>query len=99
MFTRDWFLCAQLCDLYENDCIFDKFDCTFSGSGGHLATGTYTNSFRVLSVDGLAAGNAGADTTLEASRDPQRKRLLAPAKVSLCNSMHMTEHPRGSGQR
>lgn len=23
----------KLCDLYENDCIFDKFECTFSGSG------------------------------------------------------------------
>lgn len=22
---------ARLCDLYENDCIFDKFECTFSG--------------------------------------------------------------------
>jgi serine/threonine-protein phosphatase 2A regulatory subunit B len=23
----------KLCDLYENDAIFDKFDCTFSGKG------------------------------------------------------------------
>jgi serine/threonine-protein phosphatase 2A regulatory subunit B len=23
----------RLCDLYENDCIFDKFECTFSGDG------------------------------------------------------------------
>ncbi len=23
----------KLCDLYENDSIFDKFDCTFSGDG------------------------------------------------------------------
>lgn len=23
---------ARLCDLYENDCIFDKFECTFSGN-------------------------------------------------------------------
>jgi serine/threonine-protein phosphatase 2A regulatory subunit B len=22
---------SRLCDLYENDCIFDKFECTFSG--------------------------------------------------------------------
>jgi serine/threonine-protein phosphatase 2A regulatory subunit B len=22
-----------LCDLYENDCIFDKFECNFNGSG------------------------------------------------------------------
>jgi serine/threonine-protein phosphatase 2A regulatory subunit B len=24
---------GKLCDLYENDCIFDKFECTFSGNG------------------------------------------------------------------
>jgi serine/threonine-protein phosphatase 2A regulatory subunit B len=24
---------AKLCDLYENDSIFDKFECTFSGDG------------------------------------------------------------------
>ena len=23
----------KLCDLYDNDSIFDKFDCTFSGDG------------------------------------------------------------------
>lgn len=22
---------GKLCDLYENDCIFDKFECTWSG--------------------------------------------------------------------
>ena len=24
---------AKLCDLYENDCIFDKFECNFNGTG------------------------------------------------------------------
>ncbi len=24
---------GKLCDLYENDCIFDKFECNFSGDG------------------------------------------------------------------
>jgi serine/threonine-protein phosphatase 2A regulatory subunit B len=26
----------KLCDLYENDCIFDKFECTFSGDGRYV---------------------------------------------------------------
>ena len=26
----------KLCDLYENDCIFDKFECTFSGDGKYV---------------------------------------------------------------
>lgn len=37
---------AQLCDLYESDCIFDKFDCVMSGDGRYFATGTYSNFFR-----------------------------------------------------
>ena len=27
----------KLCDLYENDCIFDKFECTWSGDGESVA--------------------------------------------------------------
>jgi serine/threonine-protein phosphatase 2A regulatory subunit B len=26
----------KLCDLYENDCIFDKFECTVSGDGTYV---------------------------------------------------------------
>lgn len=29
---------GKLCDLYENDCIFDKFECTFSGDGTYVTT-------------------------------------------------------------
>lgn len=32
---------AKLCDLYENDSIFDKFECTISGGGENVATGSY----------------------------------------------------------
>lgn len=35
-FTR-----LQLCDLYENDSIFDKFECCLSGDGLRVATGSY----------------------------------------------------------
>lgn len=27
---------GKLCDLYENDCIFDKFECMFSGDGKYV---------------------------------------------------------------
>lgn len=32
---------VQLCDLYENDSIFDKFECCLSGDGMRVATGSY----------------------------------------------------------
>lgn len=38
----------QLCDLYENDCIFDKFDACVSPDGSAIATGTYSNNFKVI---------------------------------------------------
>nr|GMC76040.1 serine/threonine protein phosphatase 2A 55 kDa regulatory subunit B beta isoform isoform X1 [Ipomoea batatas] len=61
----------QLCDLYENDSIFDKFECCLSGDGLRIATGSYSNLFRVF---GCAAGSIEA-TTLEASKNPMSKRL------------------------
>jgi serine/threonine-protein phosphatase 2A regulatory subunit B len=27
---------GKLCDLYENDCIFDKFECTWSGTDSYV---------------------------------------------------------------
>lgn len=64
----------QLCDLYENDCIFDKFDCAISGNGQYVTTGSYNNFLKVTGRQG------GAETIVEASRDPLRKRLQ-PQKV------------------
>jgi len=34
---------SKLCDLYENDCIFDKFECALSNDGNLLLTGSYHN--------------------------------------------------------
>lgn len=71
----------QLCDLYENDCIFDKFDCAISGNGQYVTTGSYNNFLKVTGRQG------GAETIVEASRDPLRKRLQPQAKVqTLCHS-------------
>ena len=58
---------ARLCDLYENDAIFDKFECVMSGDGALVATGTYSNLFRVFSTRG-----DGASAAVEASKDPTR---------------------------
>jgi serine/threonine-protein phosphatase 2A regulatory subunit B len=38
---------SKLCDLYENDCIFDKFECAMSQNGNFLLTGSYNNQFSV----------------------------------------------------
>jgi serine/threonine-protein phosphatase 2A regulatory subunit B len=61
--------------LYENDSIFDKFDCCINGKGDAIATGSYNNLFRVFGTWN------SQDLTLEASRDPMRKRLQTQSKV------------------
>ncbi|VAI45634.1 unnamed protein product [Triticum turgidum subsp. durum] len=66
----------KLCDLYENDSIFDKFECCLSGDGHRLATGSYSNLFRVF---GCTPGNTEA-TTLEASRNPMRRQVANPTR-------------------
>ena len=40
----------QLCDLYENDSIFDKFECCLSGDGLRVATGSYRYMLYILVI-------------------------------------------------
>lgn len=43
-----YIIILQLCDLYENDSIFDKFECCLSGDGLRVATGSYRFGHSVL---------------------------------------------------
>ncbi|XP_068656072.1 serine/threonine protein phosphatase 2A 55 kDa regulatory subunit B beta isoform-like isoform X2 [Aristolochia californica] len=70
------FLRPKLCDLYENDSIFDKFECCLSGDSLHVATGSYSNLFRVF---GCSPGSNEA-TTLEASKNPTRRQAQMPSR-------------------
>ncbi|KAJ3440078.1 protein phosphatase pp2a regulatory subunit b [Anaeramoeba flamelloides] len=36
---------SKLCELYENDFIFDKFECNWSGDGKYVITGSYENYY------------------------------------------------------
>jgi len=40
----------KLYELYENDIIFDKFECCFSYNDCHLLTGSYSNNFMIFDV-------------------------------------------------
>ena len=53
----------KLCDLYENDCIFDKFEACWSGDDKQLMSGSYHNLFNVFDRE------SQTDICLEASRD------------------------------
>ncbi|MCO5608229.1 hypothetical protein L7F22_062435 [Adiantum nelumboides] len=68
----------KLCDLYENDSIFDKFDCCPSGDGLRVTTGSYSNFFRVF---GVMPGSDEA-ATLEASKHPTKRFSQTVTKPS-----------------
>lgn len=41
----------RLCDTYENDSIFDKFEVTFSGDARNVMTGSYNNNFMIYPTE------------------------------------------------
>ena len=46
----------RLCELYENDCIFDKFECTWTAGGKAAVTGSYKNQIKVLDTSRSGRG-------------------------------------------
>jgi len=77
---------SKLCSLYENDCIFDKFECCWNGDGSAIMTGSYNNFFRIFDR------KSKENVTLEASRDNCRPReLLKPKKINVGGKMKKDE--------
>ncbi|KAJ2999993.1 protein phosphatase 2A regulatory subunit cdc55 [Globomyces sp. JEL0801] len=101
---------AKLCDLYENDCIFDKFECNFSGDGSQALTGSYSNFFHVFNLA------TDTDTILQADKsafkakragstknkqNPQGRKLTRREEFSTVETLdfgkkiiHASWHPR-----
>jgi len=61
---------SKLCDLYENDAIFDKFQCSFSGDSKFLLTGSYHNYLHIYERIGKG------DVCIEAAKKPVSKSRL-----------------------
>ena len=81
------YLRSKLCSLYENDCIFDKFECCWNGDDTAIMTGSYNNFFRMFDR------NSRKEVTYEASRDIAKpKTVLKPRKVS-DNNNTIPNHP------
>ncbi|XP_071476128.1 serine/threonine-protein phosphatase 2A 55 kDa regulatory subunit B delta isoform-like isoform X2 [Diadema antillarum] len=71
------YLRSKLCSLYENDCIFDKFECVWNGTDSAIMTGSYNNFFRIFDR------STSRDVTLEASRENTKPlQVLKPRRVS-----------------
>eukprot|EP01094_Clydonella_sp_ATCC50884_P013276 TRINITY_DN23558_c0_g1_i1.p1 TRINITY_DN23558_c0_g1~~TRINITY_DN23558_c0_g1_i1.p1 ORF type:complete len:467 (-),score=155.11 TRINITY_DN23558_c0_g1_i1:163-1443(-) len=89
---------SKLCDLYENDCIFDKFECDTSRDGMRVMTGSYNNMVYVYdwenNVTTSIQANKNFPKTINAY-DSSRKRQ-EPNAESLDfgkKCLHVAWHP------
>ncbi|TIC48412.1 protein phosphatase 2A regulatory B subunit [Wallemia mellicola] len=63
---------TKLCELYENDCIFDKFECTFSGDGKQLMTGSYDNYLQIYNSN----PDSSDDVVLQADKSAFKAKKI-----------------------
>jgi len=82
-------LIPKLCDLYENDSIFDKFECSWNGNSTRLLTGSYNNNFYICDAFGT---NITPMTALKSGQGSglfgQNQQLDSSQKV-----LHTAWHP------
>lgn len=69
----------RLCDTYENDSIFDKFEVVFSGDAKNVMTGSYNNNFMIYPSE------EGADTEVVLQAD---KSAFKAKKVGIPTPMN-----------
>lgn len=65
---------SKLCDLYENDCIFDKFEALWGHDNKKILTGSYANYFHVFDKDD------DSDIVLQADKSAFKAKKLAGNK-------------------
>jgi len=67
------FLRPKLVELYESDCIFDKFEVSTAGSdGSSVMTGSYSNCFKVYDAA------LGSETTIELAKGKPKQPQIRP---------------------
>jgi len=80
----------KLDELYENECIFDKFEIALSGDGNSIATGSYNNKFHIYDRYGKM------EACIEASKMTSTLGPLHPKPDFMDFNrkiMHLTWHP------
>jgi serine/threonine-protein phosphatase 2A regulatory subunit B len=80
----------RLCDTYENDSIFDKFEVVFSGNGQNIMTGSYNNNFMIYPTD------PDKDTEVVLQAD---KSAFKAKKVGIPTPMNSATSPAGSNKK
>jgi len=85
---------SKLYELYENDCIFDKFECGFSANDLHVVSGSYSNNLAIFDLPSEKVQYLQAINP----RDRNRKRTELPSTDLKFNEKisHLAWHPHGN---
>ncbi|KAJ2899714.1 protein phosphatase 2A regulatory subunit cdc55 [Zalerion maritima] len=95
----------RLCDTYENDSIFDKFEVVFSGDAKNVMTGSYNNNFMIYPSD----PDKEVEVVLQADKSAfKAKKVGVPTPINSATSPtanggkkagSRAGSPAGQGQR
>tara|TARA_B100000795_G_C22745136_1_gene416964 strand:- start:402 stop:1334 length:933 start_codon:yes stop_codon:yes gene_type:complete len=90
---------SKLCELYESDCIFDKFECRWGHDSAHVCTGTYDNKLLMWDVNGdghtaleSVSSSPGRRTSLKGKLGLSRKDSTAQRNFNK-KILHHCHHP------
>ncbi|KAK9473508.1 WD40-repeat-containing domain protein [Dipodascopsis tothii] len=73
----------RLCDTYENDSIFDKFEVVFSGDGKSVMTGSYNNNFMIYPNAADAVPEEETEVVLQADKSAfKAKKVGVPMPIT-----------------
>lgn len=94
----------RLCDTYENDAIFDKFEVQFSGNNRLVMTGSYNNNFMIYpnavgggSADSLNfAASEAKDISLFSFKNARKKKSMDDEDEDLDEDEDVESPPAGN---
>jgi hypothetical protein len=89
----------RLCDTYENDSIFDKFEVVFSGDAENVMTGSYNNNFMIYPTQ----EEKDTEIVLQADKSAfKAKKVGVPTPMNKANGKKAGSRsgsPAGPGSR
>ncbi|KAK7418318.1 protein phosphatase 2A regulatory subunit cdc55 [Neonectria magnoliae] len=86
----------RLCDTYENDSIFDKFEVVFSGDAKNVMTGSYNNNFMIYPSD----PDKEVEVVLQADKSAfKAKKVGVPTPINSATSPTSTNGSKKGGSR
>ncbi|KAI1744326.1 UAA-domain-containing protein [Xylaria scruposa] len=86
----------RLCDTYENDSIFDKFEVVFSGDAKNVMTGSYNNNFMIYPSD----PEKETEVVLQADKSAfKAKKVGIPTPINSSSSPTATNGGKKGGSR